>query len=91
MPKKRSPQILALIENLTTWREAQGLSQSQAVKALHDAGVSVTLDSLQNWEIGRYIPNAETALTLHAFFLQQGSTQKPTVAANPKPTPRARR
>ena len=72
MPKKRSPQILALIKNLTTWRETQGLSQSQAVKALNSAGVPVTLDSLQNWEIGRYIPNAETALALHTFFQNSG-------------------
>jgi len=86
MPKKRSPQILALIESLTTWREAQGLSQSQAVKALHDAGVSVTLDSLQNWEIGRYIPNAETALALHSFFLQQA--QRSTGAPTEKPSTR---
>lgn len=57
-----------LIQDLLNWRAAAGLSQSQAVAALRTAGLSVTLDSLQNWEIGRRKPNGETALALHAFL-----------------------
>lgn len=74
VPKKKlsKPPLLSVIQDLLAWRTAQGLSQSQAVAALNQAGVPVTLDSLQNWEIGRRKPNGETALALHAF-LSQGS------------------
>lgn len=67
MPKKRPP-LLSVIQDLLAWRAAQGLSQSQAVAELNRVGVSITLDSLQNWEIGRRKPNGETALALHAFL-----------------------
>ena len=40
----------------------------QAVAELNRAGVSVTIGSLQNWEIGRRKPNGEMALALHAFL-----------------------
>ena len=65
-PKK--PPLLSVIQDLLAWRAAQGLSQSQAVAELNRAGVAVTLDSLQNWEIGRRKPNGETALALHTFL-----------------------
>lgn len=68
MPKKKRPPLLSVIQDLLDWRAAQGLSQSQAVTELHRAKIPVTLDSLQNWEIGRRKPNGETALALHAFL-----------------------
>ena len=68
-PKK--PPLLSVIQDLLAWRAAQGLSQSQAVAELNRAGVPVTLDSLQNWEIGRRKPNGETALALHKFLSQK--------------------
>ncbi len=68
MPKKKSPPLLSVIQDLLQWRAAQGLSQSQTVAELNRAGVPITLDSLQNWEIGRYKPNGEMALALHAFL-----------------------
>lgn len=69
MPKKRPP-LLSVIQDLLAWRASQGLSQSQAVAELNRAGAPITLDSLQNWEIGRRKPNGETALALNAFLLK---------------------
>ncbi|MDQ3622626.1 MAG: helix-turn-helix transcriptional regulator [Verrucomicrobiota bacterium] len=54
------------------WRVAQGLSQSKAVAELNRASIPITLDSLQNYEIGRRKPNGEMALALHSFFSEQG-------------------
>jgi len=68
MPKKKRPPLLSVIQNLLAWRAVQGLSQSQAVAELNGAGVPITLDSLQNYEIGRRKPNGEMALALHAFL-----------------------
>lgn len=68
MPKKKRPPLLSVIQDLLAWRAAQGLSQSQAVTELNRAGVPITLDSLQNYEIGRRKPNGEMALTLHAYL-----------------------
>ena len=79
MPKKKSPPLLSVIQDLLAWRAAQGLSQSQAVTELNRAGVPVTIDSLQNWEIGRRKPNGESALALNAFL-----TRKPTASASPR-------
>jgi DNA-binding transcriptional regulator YiaG len=69
--------LLSVIQDLLAWRGVHGLSQSQAIAQLERAGVPVTLDSLQNWEIGRRKPNGETALALHAFLLQQVAPQSP--------------
>ena len=52
MPKELAP----VIEHLKKWREENKLSQSQATKVFNAAGLPVTLDSLQNWEIGRRSP-----------------------------------
>jgi len=66
MPRKPLP----LISDLKQWREQNGFSQSDAVKALNNHGIPVTLDSLQNWESGRRNPHAAVALAL-ADFLRQ--------------------
>ena len=63
--------LLPLIQQLKAWRQANGLSQSQAVRALNDAGIPVTLDSLQAWEIGRWNPRAPIALALMEFLHRQ--------------------
>ena len=68
MPKKKRPPLLSVIQDLLKWRAAQGLSQSQAVATLNCVGIAVTIDSLQNWEIGRRKPHGEMALALHAFL-----------------------
>ena len=84
MPKKKSPPLMSVIQDLLAWRAAQGLSQSQAVAELNRAGVPVTIDSLQNWEIGRRKPNGESALALNAFL-----TQKPKSSPAARRVPRA--
>jgi DNA-binding transcriptional regulator YiaG len=66
MPRKSLP----LIADLKQWREHNGFSQSDAVKALNNHGIPVTLDSLQNWGSGRRNPHAAVALAL-ADFLRQ--------------------
>ena len=68
--------LLPLIEELKRWRQANGLSQSQAVRALNETGIPVTLDSLQNWESGRWHPRAPIALAL-ADFLQKAAPRSP--------------
>jgi DNA-binding transcriptional regulator YiaG len=50
-------ELLPLIQQLKRWRQSQGLSQSEVVRVLKEAGISVTLDSLQAWEIGRGHPS----------------------------------
>jgi transcriptional regulator with XRE-family HTH domain len=73
-----------LIISLKRWREQNGFSQSDAVKVLKNTGISVTLDSLQNWESGRRSPRADVALAL-ADFLRQD----PTVPKKSSRQPRA--
>jgi transcriptional regulator with XRE-family HTH domain len=72
MPQKPLP----LIISLKRWREQNGFSQSDAVKVLNNAGIPVTLDSLQNWESGRRSPRAELALALADFLRQDPTTPK---------------
>jgi transcriptional regulator with XRE-family HTH domain len=69
-------ELLPLIQQLKRWRQASGLSQSKAVRALNEAGIPVTLYSLQSWEIGRWHPRAPVALAL-AEFLQKHLKRKP--------------
>ena len=63
-------ELLPLIQRLKAWRKQNGLSQYEASRALRDAGIPVTTDSLQAWEIGRWNPRAPIALAL-AEFLQK--------------------
>ena len=74
MPQKKRPPLLSVIQDLLEWRAAQGLSQSQAVAELNRASVPITLDSLQNYEIGRRKPNGEMALALHAYLSKRRSS-----------------
>ena len=63
-------ELLPLIQQLKAWRHAHGFSQYEAAWVLRDAGIPVTTDSLQAWEIGRWNPRAPVALAL-AEFLQK--------------------
>jgi transcriptional regulator with XRE-family HTH domain len=65
-------ELLPLIQQLKDWRKQNGFSQYEASRVLRDAGIPVTTDSLQAWEIGRWNPRAPVALAL-AEFLQQHS------------------
>ena len=69
-------ELLPLIQQLKRWRQEAGLSQSKAVRVLNKAGIPVTLDALQAWEIGRWNPRAHVALPL-AEFLQKRARRKP--------------
>lgn len=70
-------ELLSVIQQLKRWREANNLSQSQAVRVLVEAGIKVTLDSLQAWEIGRWSPRANIALTLAEYFKKHSRVKAP--------------
>ena len=63
-------ELLPLIQQLKDWRHAKGFTKSETARALRDAGIPVSLDALQAWEIGRLNPRAPVALAL-AEFLQR--------------------
>ena len=69
-------QLLPLIQQLKAWRHTHGLSQYEAARVLREAGIPVTTDSLQAWEIGRWNPRAPIALAL-AEFLQKQAKCRP--------------
>ena len=64
-------ELLPLIQRLKDWRHAQGFSQYEAARVLREAGIPVTTDSLQAWEIGRWNPRAPVALALADFLQKQ--------------------
>jgi transcriptional regulator with XRE-family HTH domain len=64
-------ELLPLIQQLKDWRHAHGFSQYEASRALREAGIPVTTDSLQAWEIGRWNPRAPVALALAEFLQKQ--------------------
>jgi transcriptional regulator with XRE-family HTH domain len=64
-------ELLPLIQQLKDWRHAKGFSQYEAARVLRDAGIPVTTDSLQAWEIGRWHPRAHVALALAEFLQKQ--------------------
>jgi transcriptional regulator with XRE-family HTH domain len=64
-------QLLPLIQQLKDWRKQNGFSQYEASRVLRDAGIPVTTDSLQAWEIGRWSPRAHVALALAEFLQRQ--------------------
>jgi DNA-binding transcriptional regulator YiaG len=81
MPQK---QPLPVIISLKRWREENGFSQSEAVRVLNETGIAVTLDSLQNWEVGRWSPRANVALAL-ADFLRQNPKVSKKSSRRPRP------
>jgi DNA-binding transcriptional regulator YiaG len=73
MPNELTP----LIQLLKKWRSANDLSQSQAVAAFQAGGLPVTLDTLQNWEIGRRAPRGLAAVALSDFLERHSKVSKP--------------
>ena len=65
------PRLSPIIERLRAWRVAKGLSQSQAAGALADAGLPISLRTLQQWEVGRRSPQSVTAVSLERFLDEQ--------------------
>lgn len=76
MPQK---ELLSVIQQLKRWREANNLSQSQAVRVLNQAGIKVTIDSLQAWEIGRWSPRANIALALAEYLKKHSKVKAPKI------------
>jgi DNA-binding transcriptional regulator YiaG len=64
MAKPLSP----VIEQLKQWRAKNKLSQAQAIKVFKAASLPITLDALQNWEIGRNNPSPLAAAALADFL-----------------------
>jgi hypothetical protein len=62
-----SNELSPLIQLLKKWRTTNELTQAEAVKVFQDQGLPVTLDTLQNWEIGRRCTNRffETTFKKH--------------------------
>ena len=81
-PTRQKKPVAPVIESLKAWREANNLSQSQAVKLLIAAGLPARLKTLQGWEIGRHSPQAITAAALERFL-----DQHPTVLHPPRNPP----
>jgi DNA-binding transcriptional regulator YiaG len=64
MPKSVSP----VIQHLRRWRKANQLSQSQAALILVEAGLPVSVRTLQSWEIGRRSPQPLSSAALARFL-----------------------
>src|SRR5258708_25218472 len=60
-----------VIRKLKAWRGARGFSQSQALRALVQAGIPVALTTLQQWEIARSFPRPLMAAALERFLVAQ--------------------
>jgi DNA-binding transcriptional regulator YiaG len=73
MPKELTP----VIEQLKKWRVKNKLSQAQAIKVFSLAGLPITLDALQSWEVGRRSPNPLAAVTLADFLNRNPKIEAP--------------
>jgi transcriptional regulator with XRE-family HTH domain len=60
--------VAPVILRLKAWREANKLSQAQAVDVLIAAGLPAKLRTVQDWESGRRSPHAITAAALARFL-----------------------
>jgi len=67
-PSSMKRSIAPVIERLKSWREANNLSQSQAVEVLQSSGLPAKLKTLQAWESGRNSPQPITAAALERFL-----------------------
>jgi DNA-binding transcriptional regulator YiaG len=72
MAEELSPLIAAL-------RMARNhhLSQSQSVKFFNSKGFPVTLDTLQNWEIGHRSPSSMASRTLSQYLQKHPKIKAP--------------
>jgi DNA-binding transcriptional regulator YiaG len=74
MPKELAPVIV----HLKKWRAENTLSQAQATKVFNTAGLPITLDALQSWEIGRRSPTPLAAIALADFLKRNPRIKAPT-------------
>lgn len=65
--------LLPVIQQLIRWRKANRLSQAQAAHVLVDAGLPVSVRTLQSWEIGRRSPQPLSAAALARFLEEHPS------------------
>jgi transcriptional regulator with XRE-family HTH domain len=79
------PRLAPLIQRLRAWRSAKGLSQAQTAQVLADAGLPISLRTLQQWEIGRRSPQSVTAASLEQFLdeQQKSSLSRPEKSVTP--------
>ena len=71
-----SNELSPLIQLLKQWRATNELTQAEAVKVLQEQGLPVTLDTLQNWEIGRRAPRGLAAVALSDFLKRHSKITK---------------
>jgi DNA-binding transcriptional regulator YiaG len=67
---KAMSKLSPVIEQLKRWRTTNGLTQVEAIEVLRSKGLPVSLDTLQNWEIGRNTPRGLAAVALSDFLAQ---------------------
>ena len=70
--------IAPVIQKLKAWREANNLSQAQAVVVLVAAGLPANVKTLQGWEIGRHSPQPITAAALARFLEKNSNVSHPS-------------
>jgi DNA-binding transcriptional regulator YiaG len=69
--------VAPVMLRLKAWRDANGLSQAQAVHVLVAAGLPAKVRTLQDWEIGRRSPRAITAAALERFLDEHPTISQP--------------
>jgi len=69
IPKNLAP----VIQQLIRWRKANRLSQAQAAHVLVNAGLPVSVRTLQSWETGRRSPQPLSAAALARFLEEHPS------------------
>jgi DNA-binding transcriptional regulator YiaG len=77
-------ELLPIIVSLKKWRQANDLSQADAVRVLNEANIAATLDSLQSWEIGRWSPRANVALALADYLRENPKVSKKSAQPLPR-------
>jgi DNA-binding transcriptional regulator YiaG len=75
---QRDKMIAPVIGRLKAWRQANNLSQSEAVEILLAAGLPVKVRTLQDWEIGRRTPRALSASALDRFLDEHPTITHPS-------------
>jgi DNA-binding transcriptional regulator YiaG len=71
-----SNELTPLIQRLKQWRTDNELTQAQAVNLFKEQGLPITLDTLQNWEIGRRAPRGLSAVALSDFLKRHAKIRK---------------
>ena len=71
-----SNELTPLIQRLKQWRTDNELTQAQAVNVFKEQGLPITLDTLQNWEIGRRAPRGLSAVALSDFLKRHAKIRK---------------